>query len=203
MTLEEIKDVKFFRWKKDEEDDKELQIFKVDKIDYSKKIVTAFRYYDYESEELTFTFSKFFNDEIEVVDPKPIEEEEKKQAEELREWQQKYEEELKRKNEAKVSHFKEFNSPFQRGQEIELLPGYPKKALDFSTKEDRYYLDDCKIENGELVYSLMTVGTRKHREDCTYIFYTTFSFKSCHFKLIDDSFYKPIKNKYSSGIDWK
>ena len=203
MTLDEIKDVKFFRWKKDEEDDKELQIFKVDKIDYSKKIVTAFRYYDYESEKLTFTFSKFFNDEIEVVDSKPIEEEEKKQAEELREWQQKYEEELKRKNEAKVSHFKEFNSPFQRGQEIELLPGYPKKALDFSTKEDRYYLDDCKIENGELVYSLMTVGTRKHREDCTYIFYTTFSFKSCHFKIIDDFFYKPIKNKYSSGIDWK
>lgn len=203
MTLDEIKDVKFFRWKKDEEDDKELQIFKVDKIDYSKKIVTAFRYYDYESEELTFTFSKFFNDEIEVVDSKPIEEEEKKQPEELREWQQKYEEELKRKNEAKVSHFKEFNSPFQRGEEIELLPGYPKKALDFSTKEDRYYLDDCKIENGELVYSLMTVGTRKHREDCTYIFYTTFSFKSCHFKIIDDSFYKPIKNKYSSGIDWK
>ena len=203
MTLDEIKDVKFFRWKKDEEDDKELQIFKVDKIDYSKKIVTAFRYYDYESEKLTFTFSKFFNDEIEVVDSKPIEEEEKKQAEELREWQQKYEEELKRKNEAKVSHFKEFNSPFQRGQEIELLPGYPKKALDFSTKEDRYYLDDCKIENGELVYSLMTVGTRKHREDCTYTFYTTFSFKSCHFKIIDDFFYKPIKNKYSSGIDWK
>ena len=32
MTLDEIKDVKFFRWKKDEEDDKELQIFKVDKI---------------------------------------------------------------------------------------------------------------------------------------------------------------------------
>ena len=75
MTLDEIKDVKFFRWKKDEEDDKELQIFKVDKIDYSKKIVTAFRYYDYENEELTFTFSKFFNDEIEVVDSKPIEEE--------------------------------------------------------------------------------------------------------------------------------
>lgn len=97
MTLDEIKDIKFFRWKKDEEDDKELQIFKVDKIDYSKKIVTAFRYYDYESEELTLTFSNFINDEIDVDDPKPIEEEEKKQAEDLKKWQQQYEEELKRK----------------------------------------------------------------------------------------------------------
>ena len=103
----------------------------------------------------------------------------------------------------KASHFKEFNSPFKCGQELELLSGYPKKALDFSTKEDRYYLGDCKIENGELIYSLMTVGTRKHREGCTYTFYTTFSFKSCHFKIIDDSLYKPIKSRYSSGIDWK
>ena len=203
MTLEEIKNIKFFKWKKDDEDDEDLQIFKVENIDLNKKRVLAFRYYAYENEEQTFTFSQFLDDEIEAIDPTPFEEDEKKQQESLREWQKRYEEELRKKNEIKVFHFKELNSPFERGQEVALLFGYPKKALDFSTKDDRYYLDDCKNINGELIYSLMTVGTRKHRENFLYTFYTTFSFKNCHFKIIDGSFYKPITSEYVSGIDWK
>lgn len=203
MTLEEIKNIKFFKWKKDDEDDEDLQIFKVENIDLNKKRVLAFRYYAYENEEQTFTFSQFLDDEIEAIDPAPFEEEEKKQQERHKEWQKRYEEELRKKNEIKSSHFKELNSPFERGQEVALLSGYPKKALDFSTKDDRYYLDDCKIINGELIYSLMTVGTRKHRENFLYTFYTTFSFKNSHFKIIDGSFYKPITSEYVSGIDWK
>lgn len=98
----------------------------------------------------------------------------------------------------------EFHSPFQRGQEIELLKGYPKKALDFSTKDDRYYLDDCKLdENDQLVYSLMTVGTRKHRENIIYTFYTTFSFYDFHFKVIEGSFYTITASPIHSDMDWK
>lgn len=203
MKQEEIRNVKFFKWKKDDEEDEELQIFKVDKIDEIKKSVSAYRYYEYDSEFITFSFSQFINDEIELYDSKQIEEEEKRKVESYKAWLQNYQEELKIKNNLKASHFKELSSPFQRGQEVELLSGYPKKALDFSTKEDRYYLDDCKFEDGEFIYSLMTVGTRKNRSNCIFTFYTTFSFKNCHFKIIKDSFYVPISSEYQSGIDWK
>ena len=212
MNISDIHKIQYFVLKNDEEAnelygtfiDEDYRIFKVEKILDEAQIVVAYRYYEMDPLEEEFPFSYFLQDKIEIYDATIIEEREKKAKEAWNKEIQRMEEEKRKQDESKKAHFIELHSPFQRGQEIELLKGYPKKALDFSTKEDRYYLDDCKLdENDQLVYSLMTVGTRKHRENIIYTFYTTFSFYDFHFKMIEGSFYAPKKSKYESEMDWK
>ncbi len=203
MVLKDLEGIKFFSLKNDDEDDPELRILKIKSVDYNQNIVHAFRYYAYENDEVDLPTISFLNDEIVVIDPKVIEEKDARIAEELRKAEEEYKKKLEAQNRIKSAHFLEYNSPYLRGQEIELIKGYPRQALDFSTKEDRYYLDDCKVEAGVLFYSLMTVGTRKHRENCIYTFFTKFVFQECHFKIIEGSFYKPVNSQYMSGIDWK
>lgn len=204
MQIEDISKIKFFKLKDDYDIDgyegyEDFKILKISNIDYERKVVHAFRYYEYGNDEVEVPFNKFLNDEIEIIDSKPIEEEERKFAEERKKAEAEYREKKKKENEIKDSHFRDFTSPYKRLQEVKLITGYPKKALDFSTKDDRYYLDDCRLENGRLLYSLMTVGTRRNRNNCIYYFLTDIIFEDKHFEIIEESFFTPIKSEWISG----
>lgn len=54
------------------------------------------------------------------------------------------------------------------------MGGFNRALIDFTTKEDVFYVDDVTNDNGVIEYSLRTVGLRKNRG--IYVFRTKYGF---------------------------
>lgn len=203
MDEDEITKVVFFTYDEDEETDADLKIYKVSSVDLANKVIYAYRYHECPccTYDEKFSFSFFMTHNVNVLDPVPFEEAERRSKEEWEKEKREWEEKLRKEDEERKRHFEELNSPYSKGQEVQVLKGYPKKALDMAVKTDRLFLDDCALVDGEFLYSIKTVGTRKNRGNVIYTFRTDNVFKDCHFKIIEGSFFDDslMMDKVRSG----
>jgi len=185
-----LEKIKYFRyiddyWKGDINHlhDFDFCIYLVTSFDSINKTLKAYNTMELDPFEETFTFDILSGPNVEILDTKIMDQFLKTKKEEAihlaEEENKRLKQEEEKLNQQKNKHFELVQSDFSRGQQVTLFH-VPHSWIDFTTPQDAFYVDDVRIMQEELIYSLKVIGPKKNRG--TYTFYTEFKFRKENLK---------------------
>lgn len=184
ISIKELSKIKYFRHIEEdspsayEKDDPLSCVFKIISIDENKKEVVVEWLDNIEDEKWTFPWSIFDTSQTTILDSDIIDEHLRKRAKLREKYFHKHNKELckkiKQTEKEKAKHFSLIKPKIQRNTRVFLVGGFNRALIDFTTKEDVFYVDDVTNDNGVIEYSLRTVGLRKNRG--IYVFRTKYGF---------------------------